>query len=253
VYGEKSRTLGVTVKNPIYQTSSSLNANYKPYIPFGQLRKKLSSDYFLVTRVDAADEMAAKALVDRTKAADDLAKQKMLKGTVYVDGNRGTPHPATDQFGSYEGGEWNIAGVETVFKNAMWTPITANYDGAEFGTAPAPLTAPDALYYAGWYSYNHYNDVFTWNVGAIGGHLDSCSACSFRGTTSWSAGALRKGITATFGAVGEPYVAGMPEYDQFFLYLMQGASYAEAAYEATIVGAWMMEWIGDPLYRPYAK
>src|SRR5581483_4117813 len=121
-------------------------------------------DYFLVTRVDAADDMAAKALVDRTKAADDLAKKKMLDGTVYVDGNRGIPHPMTDTFGSYEGGEWNIIGVENVFKAAMWPKITANYDGAEFGTAPAPLTAPDALYYAGWYSYNHYNDVFTWNV-----------------------------------------------------------------------------------------
>lgn len=253
VYGERSRTQTSTIKNPIYQPGSSINDKYNPYVPFGQLRTKYGKDYFLVTRIDGADDMASKALVDRTKAADDLASKKMLAGTVYVDGNRGTPHPTTDTFGSYESGEWNMVGTENVFKAAMWPKIVANYDGAELGTAPAPLTAPDALYYAGWYSYNHYNDVFTWNVGAIGGHLDSCSACSFRGTTSWSAGALRKGITATFGAVGEPYVAGMPEYDQFYLYLLQGASYAEAAYESTIVGAWMMEWIGDPLYRPYKK
>lgn len=253
VYGERSRTLTANVKNPLYQTGTSITSKYNPCVPFGQLRAKYGKDYFLVTRVDAADDMAAKALVDRTKAADDLAKKKMLDGIVYVDGNRGLPHPMTDTFGSYEGGEWNIIGVENVFKAAMWPKIVANYDGAEFGTAPAPLTAPDALYYAGWYSYNHYNDVFTWNVGAIGGHLDSCSACSFRGTTSWSAGALRKGITATYGAVGEPYVAGMPEYDQFYLYLLQGASYGEAAYESTILGAWMMLWIGDPLYRPYAR
>ena len=58
------------------------------------------------------------------------------------------------------------------------------------------------------------------------------------------------GITATFGAVNEPYVAGMPEYDQFFLYLLQGGTYGEAAYESTVVGQWMMVWVGDPLYRP---
>ncbi len=253
VFGERSRNQGVTLKNPIYQTGSSIKNTYGPYVSFGAARKKYGQDYFLVTRIDGADAMASQALVDRTKTADDLAKKKMLSGTVYVDGNRDMPHPATDAFGSYEGGEWNIIGVENVFKAATWPKIVANYDGAEFGSAPAPLTAPDALYYAGWDSYNNYNDVFTWNPGAIGGHLDSCSACNFRGTQSWSAAALRKGITATFGAVGEPYVAGMPEYDQFFLYLLQGASYAEAAYESTILGAWMMEWIGDPLYRPYAK
>ena len=38
---------------------------------------------------------------------------------------------------------------------------------------------------------------------------------------------------------------------QFFLYLLQGASYGEAAYESTPAGAWMMVWVGDPLYRPY--
>ena len=65
--------------------------------------------------------------------------------------------------------------------------------------------------------------------------------------------ALRRGITATFGAISEPYISGMPEYDQFFLYLTQGASYGEAAYEATVIGAWVLLWVGDPLYRPYAK
>ncbi len=57
----------------------------------------------------------------------------------------------------------------------------------------------------------------------------------------------------TFGAVAEPYVAGMPGYDQLFLYLSQGANYGEAAYEATRVGNWMMMFVGDPLYRPYPK
>jgi hypothetical protein len=86
--------------------------------------------------------------------------------------------------------------------------------------------------------------------GAIGGHLDSCSACDLRGGT-WSAEALKRGITATFGAVNEPYVAGMPEYDQLFLYLTRGANFGEAAYESTQLSLWMMVFVGDPLYRPF--
>ena len=41
--------------------------------------------------------------------------------------------------------------------------------------------------------------------------------------------------------------------DQFFLYLLQGANFGEAAYESTWLGAWMMVWVGDPLYRPFPK
>lgn len=250
-YGRGSAALGAPASNPIYQYGASLSATYQPYVPFGQLRPSLAGDYFLVARIDGADAAAAMALVDRTAEAEARVAAGTLTGTVYVDGNRGLPHPASDAFGSYEGGEWNIIGVENVMTAFGRHPVVADYDGAEFGTDPAPLTCPDALYYAGWYSFGNYNDVFTWVPGAIGGHLDSCSACDLRGDRDWSARALRRGITATFGAVNEPYVAGMPEYDQFFLYLTQGASYGEAAYESTVFGAWMVVWAGDPLYRPY--
>ncbi|MBL8785720.1 MAG: TIGR03790 family protein [Deltaproteobacteria bacterium] len=219
-------------------------------MPFGQLRTT-RGEYFLVGRIDGADAAAALALVERTRAAEVLAQAGALAGTVYVDGNRGLPHPATDVFGSYEAGEWNIVGVGQVFANDGRYAVVEDFDAEELGTAPAPLTAPEALYYAGWYSFGNYNDVFTWQPGAIGGHLDSCSACDLRGERDWSAMALRRGITATFGAVNEPYVAGMPAYDQFFAYLLQGASFGEAAAEATQLGAWMMVWVGDPLYRPY--
>ena len=252
-YGKDSAALTAAVQNPYYQQGQSMTGTYEPWVPFGELRAADPKDYFLVARIDGADVDAAKALVDRTEAAEMLASQGKLEGVVYVDGNKGVPHPATDDFGSYESGEWNIIGVETVFHALKTYDVVADYNGEEFGTAPAPLACPDALYYAGWYSYGNYNDVFTWKPGAIGGHLDSCSACDIRGDQDWSARALRKGITATFGAVSEPYVAGMPEYDQFFAYLTAGASFGEAAYESTVIGAWMMVWVGDPLYRPYGS
>jgi uncharacterized protein (TIGR03790 family) len=249
-FGRGSASFGLHAQNPYYQRGDSRTGDYRPYVPFGQLRTT-RGEYFLVGRIDGADAAAALALVERTRAAEVLAQAGALAGTVYVDGNRGLPHPATDVFGSYEAGEWNIVGVGQVFANDGRYAVVEDFDAEELGTAPAPLTAPEALYYAGWYSFGNYNDVFTWQPGAIGGHLDSCSACDLRGERDWSAMALRRGITATFGAVNEPYVAGMPAYDQFFAYLLQGASFGEAAAEATQLGAWMMVWVGDPLYRPY--
>jgi uncharacterized protein (TIGR03790 family) len=252
-YGHDGGKVTQCEPNALFQDADSIAGTYGDYVPFGDYKSMISNDYFLVARIDGADADAAKALVDRTAAAEKLAQAKMLAGTVYVDGNRGLPHPATAPTGSYEDGEWNIIGVETVFKKLGWYPIVTDWDMAEFGTAPAPLTAPDALYYAGWYAFGHYNDVFTWKTGAIGAHLDSCSACDIRGTTDWSAMALRRGITATFGAVNEPYVIGLPCYDQFFKYLTDGASFGEAGYESNPFGGWMVVFVGDPLYRPYAK
>ena len=256
VFGHRGDEIFAAINNPLYQAGDSPSGTYSDWVAIGEYRDGIGGQYldryYLVARIDGADATAAMDLVDRTAAADDLARMGMLDGTVYVDGNRGIPHPAEGAFGNYEWGEWNIIGVENVFTTLGWYDVVADYNNAEFGTAPAPLACPDALYYAGWYSFGNYNDAFTWNVGAIGGHLDSCSACDIRSGGDWSAVALQRGITATFGAVNEPYVAGMPEYDQFFKYLTDGASYGEAAYNATVVGAWMMVWVGDPLYRPYA-
>lgn len=249
--GEASRNADSVVENPIFQMGSSAGQSYDPYVPFGLLAQDLASPVYLVTRLDGPDADAALALLDRSLVAQDLADAGLLDGTVYVDGRYGEQHPANESVGSYEAGEWNMWGTRYLFEGLGWYPVVWDSNNAEFGEEPAPLSCPDALYYAGWYSYNNYNDAFTWAPGAIGGHLDSCSACDIRSGPSWAHGALTRGITATFGAVNEPYVAGMPEYDQLFLYLTQGASFGEAAYESTWLGLWMMTFIGDPLYRPY--
>ena len=243
--------------NPLYQDGDSMAGEYDPFVPAGPLLSAVYDDWripvYLVTRLDGAGADAALDLVARTAEAETLARVGELTGNVYVDARWGESPPVTDEFGSYEGGDWNMWGTKAVFEEAAAYPVVFDSNPEEFGTAPAPTACPDALYYAGWYSYYNYNDCFTWAPGAIGGHLDSCSACTLRDGGTWAAEALDRGITATFGAVNEPYVAGMPEYDQFFLYLLQGASFAEAAYEATVVGGWMMVWVGDPLYRPYRE
>ncbi len=255
VYGTRAPDFDDVDWNPLWQEGSSRRGEYDPYVPFPTLQERLLEDegtLYLVTRLDGADVTEALAVVERAGQARSLAEAGTLDGIVYVDA-RWTDEPTSDSFGSYESGDWNMWGTRYVFEDAGLYDVVFDNHEAEFGTEPAPSACPDALYYAGWYAYYHYNDAFTWAPGAIGGHLDSCSACSLRDHLTWSSAALQRGITATFGAVGEPYVAGMPEYDQFFLYLLQGANYAEAAYESTRVSRWMMVWVGDPLYRPYAE
>ncbi len=253
--GAEAVGIDYAIYNPAWQEGDSMAGSYDPYQPWESLLPQIEQEFgvpaWMVARIDGQSAQAALDLIARGAEAQALADAGALAGTVYVDGRYGDAEPATDEFGSYESGEWNMWGVRTLFESLGLYELVWDGNSEEFGTAPAPTACPDALYYAGWYSYNHYNDAFVWAPGAIGGHLDSCSACDLRGDTSWSANALQRGITATFGAVSEPYVAGMPEYDQLFLYLLQGASYGEAAYESTRVGLWMMLFVGDPLYRPY--
>lgn len=252
VFGADAASARQAVYNPLYQEGDSLAGSYDPYVPFGEWRDD-NAAFYMVSRIDGATADAAIELVERTAVAMSLAEEGLLDGVVYVDGRYGDTPPTTDEFGSYESGEWNMWGTRTLFEELDWYEVVWDGNGEEFGTEPAPVECPDALYYAGWYSYYNYNDAFTWAPGAIGGHLDSCSACDIRAEGTWSGSALQRGITATFGAVNEPYVAGMPEYDQLFRYLSEGASFGEAAYESTVVGLWMMVFVGDPLYRPYPR
>lgn len=248
--GPASADISAVNYNPAYQDGNSASGEYDDYKNLGELRER--KDVWIVSRIDGASAVEAIALVDRTREAQAAADAGTLDGIVYVDGNRGDVPPAADtEFGTYEWGEWNMWGTRYVFEAVGLYDVVWDGNSAEFGTDPAPLECPSALYYAGWYSYYNYNDCFDWNVGAIGAHLDSCSACDIRAAGTWSGSALLDGITATFGAVNEPYVAGMPEYDQFYRNLLQGANFGEAAYQSTVLAYWMMVWVGDPLYRPY--
>jgi uncharacterized protein (TIGR03790 family) len=251
VFGDGSLTITQRIRNPYDKTGESLTGTYPAWQTIASFRASRAGDYYVVGRIDGADAAAARALVDRTRQAESLAASGGLTGTVYVDGNRGLPH-ATSTTNAYDSAEWSLIGVENLFRG-LGKPVVADYNSEEFGTAPAPLTAPDALYYAGWYSYFNYNDVFTWRPGAIGAHLDSASAQDFRGSRSWSAMALRRGVTATFGSVNEPYIDGIARYDEFFAYVTRGASIGEALYQSAPYGGWMIVLVGDPLYRPYAR
>jgi len=62
------------------------------------------------------------------------------------------------------------------------------------------------------------------------------------------------GITATWGAVSEPFAQHYARGDNLLSHLWRGYTFGEAAYISAPVLNWMMVFVGDPLYRPsYAQ
>jgi len=63
---------------------------------------------------------------------------------------------------------------------------------------------------------------------------------------------LEKGIGATIGPVGEPYVEAFPLPEIFFSFLTDGYfTLAECYFVSHTYLSWKMVLIGDPLYRPF--
>jgi chitodextrinase len=180
--------------------------------------------------------------VDKAMAAEAGG----LSGQVCIDET--TNPPGYDYgLGSME---WELRQAAN-FAREVGFSVTEDQNNAEFGTAPAPLRCNNAALYSGWYSFNNYNNAFTWNTGAIGYHIDSASAVNPRGGSNWSANALLNGITATHGSVAEPYLAAFAHPDGVFNNLLQGANLGDAFLRNTVFLKWMMLNIGDPLYRPF--
>src|SRR6202021_3526635 len=137
-----------------------------------------------------------------------------------------------------------------VFPGQAGFSVTENSNPQEFGTPPAP-NCPNAALYSGWYSLNHYNNAFTWNTGAIGFHLDSLSAADPRTVPNWSANAIQHGITATSGAVAEPFLQGLAQPDGVFLNLLEGANLGDSFLRNEAWIKWIILNIGAPLYLPF--
>jgi uncharacterized protein (TIGR03790 family) len=64
---------------------------------------------------------------------------------------------------------------------------------------------------------------------------------------------LADGVTATLGAVAEPYLHSFPRPSAFFVELFNGRCLVEAYYYTKPFNSWQLVLIGDPLYRPFKK
>jgi uncharacterized protein (TIGR03790 family) len=230
--------------HPYFAVNEAQGNSYAPFLSFANYRAQPGSlQIYSVWRLDGATAALAQGLVDQAI----LAEQNGLSGQACLDREYG---PIANQFDAGDGaGEWALH-MAAVFAGQAGFTVTEDENPQEFGTSPAP-DCPNAALYSGWYSLDHYNSAFTWNLGAIGFHLDSLSAADPRMGPNWSANAIQHGITATSGAVAEPYLQGLAQPDGVFLNLLQGANLGDAFLRNEAWPKWMILNIGDPLYLPF--
>jgi len=232
-------------EHPYFAAAQSQGNFYPPFVSLADYRSQPTAlTLYSVWRLDGATADLAKGLVDQAIEAEANG----LRGQGCFDRNRGRLDDLPDW--SYATADWDLHRAAEFARQAGLS-VTEDDQEAEFGTPPAPLRCDDAALYAGWYAYDHYNDAFTWNPGAIGFHLDSASALDPRAGSNWAANALLRGITVTSGSVSEPYLEGLAHPDGVFRNLFEGANVGDAFFRNTAFVKWMVINLGDPLYRPY--
>ena len=204
----------------------------------------LSLNTLMVCRLDGPGEEIIKGLVYKALTAEKTG----LKGIAYID-SRGI----TDDRNLYSKGYFDQSLRELAAFTSLRTKIAVKEERTEklFAAGACPRTA----IYCGWYSLKKYIDAFDFVNGAIGYHISSWEAVDLRDPNSsqWCPAMLKDGITATLGAVAEPYLHSFPEPRAFFQELFKGRCLVEAFYRTKPFNSWQLVLIGDPLYRPFKK
>jgi uncharacterized protein (TIGR03790 family) len=198
----------------------------------------------MVSRLDAPTAKSAMHLVDRAMEVE----RQGLAGTVYLDARGLQAKSTSDTYGRYDQSLRDLHAFIT--QHSSYKVVLENTE-ARFHR---PGEAPDVALYIGWYRLRQYEDAFTFQPGAIGYHMASAEAVSLHkaGESGWCKNALERGITATLGSVGEPYLDTFPEPLEFTALLMTGQySLVESYYLTSRWVSWRMLLVGDPLYNPW--
>ncbi|MGI9243087.1 MAG: TIGR03790 family protein, partial [Verrucomicrobiales bacterium] len=114
----------------------------------------------------------------------------------------------------------------------------------------------DTILYFGWYAPTvegpFINPEFKFKTGAVACHIHSYSATTIRKHRQWWVGPLvAQGAAAALGNVYEPFLTYTTHLDLFNARLLEGYTFAEAAWMATPAVSWMSIMVGDPLYQPF--
>ncbi|EPR30562.1 hypothetical protein dsat_1284 [Alkalidesulfovibrio alkalitolerans DSM 16529] len=182
---------------------------------------------YLVSRLDGPDAETAMGLVDKAIAAE--REVRASSGAAYF---------VNDQAGQEGVKAAERHGVQVVTKDRLYTKENL---------------IPDEIMW--FFSWGHeYRKIRRneWPVGSIAGYLKSDTLARLNQPKAgyWVQGLLEEGVTATYGAVVEPYVQGYTRGD-ILLDRFWGGEYtfAEAYIMATPTVRWAMSAVGDPLYK----
>ena len=209
--------------------------------PFGP---PLDDAMVLVSRLDGPSAAVAKRLVDDALWAEANGG---LKGRAYVDTRSIT------QAGYAEGDQWLLGAAESLRRAGFDTEVDARPE-----ILPLNHPMPDAAVYLGWYHGSAAGPMtkpdFRFNRGAIAYHIQSFTGAAIRDAKNhWVGPLLVHGAAVTAGAVYEPFLTGTPHVDILVDRLLKGYSWGESAWMAQPTLSWQMCFIGDPLYRPFAR
>jgi uncharacterized protein (TIGR03790 family) len=228
--------LGGFVPNPFFDANDTGEVRAGP-----ELAKKL----ILVTRLDGPTPADVRRMIDDCLAAE----RDRLAGQVVIDG-RGFTDPSS---GYTQGDIWLRQARDRLAAEG-W-PVLFDNDPA---TLPPTEPVSQVALYLGWYAMDANGPWITppdrFVPGAIAYHLHSFSAVTLRSATSnWVGPLIAHGADATMGNVYEPYLPLTPHLDIFTKRMLDGDSFAEAAWASELGLSWMTTMVGDPLYRPFRK
>jgi len=217
------------------------------YLGFRNQKTQIKqSDVLFSSRLDGADETIVKRIIN-----DSIdAEKNGLKGNAYFDAR--WKNPAKKQVSGYGFYDKSIHLASQLLSKENRIDVTLDDGNALFQKGEKR----DAALYCGWYSLAKYIDAFAWTKGSVGYHIASSECATLKGETSqvWCKKMLDKGIAATIGPVGEPYVQAFPVPEIFFKYLTEGYLTLVESYIISLPYlSWKMVLVGDPLYRVNLK
>ncbi len=196
----------------------------------------------MVSRLDGPSEDIAVGLVDKAI----WAEQNGLKGIAYIDSGYSQKKKGLHLHAEYDRA---LRDTALLIEQKTRMKVVHQQTLKLFESGQCPRTA----LYCGWYSLKKYVDAFDFVDGAVGFHIASYEAVNLRDplSTQWCPAMLTDGITATIGAVAEPYLRAFPKPDRFFSELIKGRCLVEAFYKTKPFNSWQMLLIADPLYKPF--
>lgn len=222
--------LNMWIANPYYLGFR----NQKP-----QIKK---SDVLMVSRLDGANGAIVKRIINDSIEAEKIG----LKGSAYFDAR--WKDPGTKKMSGYAFYDQSIHRISKLLSEKNRIRVTINDDNTLFKKGESPDTA----LYCGWYSLGRYVDAFAWQKGSVGYHIASseCATLKRKNSKVWCKRMLDKGIAATIGPVGEPYVQSFPVPEIFFNHLTEGYLTLVESYLISLPYlSWKMVLVGDPLYK----
>ncbi len=199
----------------------------------------------MVSRLDGPDPKMVLSMINKGLQVE----RDGLQGRVYLDA-RGMDEGGKGKNGAYALYDESLRKTSRLFVEQTGFEVVLDNEAGLFKEGKCP----GALFYCGWYRLADYQDSFDWVPGAVGYHIASAECRTLRKGPSrvWCKKMIEKGITATLGPVGEPYLQAFPLPHEFFRLFVSGRhTLAECFFMTSPYVSWMMILVGDPLYTPF--